>query len=131
MATKRKQRNFILKTLLVYIQDPKLIAFDGTYCKYLTKDGRKCAVGQHLKKGEWQKCSGTAGDIDDAWGLENVLKAKAKSMNIPTYVWEHIQDYHDNLSEANFKGKQSVNEIVPKIEEDLGIKLPELYVNDK
>lgn len=60
-------RDFIINSLLPYKDDPSKCGLDGTRmlypCMYLTHEGKKCAVGQYLKPGEWQQFAGPADSI--------------------------------------------------------------------
>ena len=119
----KSQKQFILDTLLPYKQDPKTCAMDGV-CKYLTEDGRKCAVGKHMKKGKWQtKVMGIIG-IDNIYSLDKVLKKSALRQEFTIEQWQLIQRYHDKC--ASYSDKGLMNFIVEKLEEALNITLIEL-----
>ena len=119
----KTQKQFILDTLLPYKQDPTTCAIDGA-CKYLTEDGRKCAVGKHMKKGKWQtKVMGVV-DMDREFGLDKVLKKSALKQGFTVEQWELIQRYHDKC--ANYSHIEVMNFRVEKLEESLNITLTEL-----
>lgn len=118
-------REFILDTLLPYKQDPSTCAIDGLSCLYLTPDGRKCAVGKHLKEGEWQNKGGHAIDLFNTWGEEAVLTEEALAQNIPLEIWILIQRCHDALAH---KDLVSYNDDVCMLEEATGFKFPELLI---
>ena len=46
-------KEFILKSLLPYKQNPELCGHNGSVCVYLTEDNKKCVIGQYMKEGEW------------------------------------------------------------------------------
>ena len=119
----KTQKQFILETLLPYKQDPTTCAIDGA-CKYLTEDGRKCAVGKHMKKGKWQtKVMGVV-DMDREFGLDKVLKKSALKQGFTVEQWELIQRYHDKC--ASYSHIEVMNYRVEKLEESLNIDLTEL-----
>lgn len=120
-------RNFILKTLLPYKENRKLCASQYGQCMYLTEDGRKCAVGMHLKQGEWQKFIGDVEGLDDEYSLEQILLAKARKQQIPLKVWEHMQSYHDALSVE--EKPSNIRLIVERLEKSTGFKFEELLID--
>ena len=122
----KSQKQFILDTLLPYKEDPKTCAIDDGegVCKYLTEDGRKCAVGKHMKKGNWQTKVMDIRGIGREFGLEKVLKKSALKQGFTTKQWEHIQRYHDSIALDRRKGL--TNDKVEKLEESFNIDLTEL-----
>ena len=125
MATTQKQkREFILKTLLPYKEDRSKCAVSkiaGT-CLYLTEDGKKCAVGVHLKKGKWQHFRKGYRSLIDNFGKNNIFKKSALKHELPDEAWDLMQKYHDAL--AIGYGSETRLEQLEKL---LGISLPELY----
>ena len=115
-----KTRQFILDTLLPYKVNPELCAMQDNLCLYLTTDGRKCAVGKHMKKGEWQQFHGGFENLISSYPKEIFLTKKALSHNLTNEIWCTIQDYHDNL--ADFKYVYGVGEL----ERLTQLKFPEL-----
>lgn len=135
-------QQFILNTLLPYKNNKELRAFNDelTRCCYLTKDGKKCTIGQYLKDGEWQQFRGSVFGLNKKYGLENILKEQALKQNLDLKTWELIQDYHDwlfvlhkfygNTTPTNDKRlKYSTNTTVKNLEDYLYIELKELYIN--
>lgn len=116
-----KTRQFILDTLLPYKENPELCAFEDGECLYLTEDGRKCAVGKHMKEGDWQKFHGGFSNLLFSCPKELFLTEEALSHNLTDQIWSVIQDYHDNLGQ--FKNIYGVEDL----EELTGLKFPELY----
>jgi hypothetical protein len=115
-------REFILNTLLGYKQDSSTCAVDKYgKCSYLTEDGKKCAIGKHLIDGEHQKLIGYVYQLNEKYGLNNILTEEAKKQEIPVIVWEIMQSYHDNIV-RNY----SINDVVNKLEAETGFKFPEL-----
>lgn len=131
MATTLKQkRNFILKTLLPYKEDRSKCAVSKITgnCLYLTEDGKKCAVGVHLKKGKWQYDKNGYYSLINKFG-KKIFKKNALKHEFQDKVWNLMQQYHDSLA----KGYAPLwythpNACLKNIEESLGIKLPELYI---
>jgi len=93
-------RQFILDTLLPYKEDRSTCAIDKEtkFCMYLTDDGRKCAVGKHMKEGSWQQYTGDAITLLNKFTACEILKEEAFNMDISDEGWKLIQLYHDNLS---------------------------------
>ena len=120
------QKQFILETLLPYKQDPTTCAIDGGegVCKYLTEDGRKCAVGKHMKKGKWQTKVMDVRDIDREFGLKKVLKKSALKQGFTIEQWNLIQRYHDKC--ASYSHIEVMNFRVEQLEESFNIDLTEL-----
>ena len=121
----KSQKQFILDTLLPYKEDSTTCAIDeGDVCEYLTEDGRKCAVGKHMKKGRWQTEFNSVTDIDEVFGLKKVLKKSALKQGFTIEQWVYMQRYHDNV--ALDRGKVLINSRVEKLEESFNITLTEL-----
>lgn len=134
---KEKIKEFILKTLLPYKENPKLCAIVGNQCSYLTKDGRKCAVGRWMKEGEWQKYESSVLGLpldkhkkdteNEKITINDVLIEEAAIMNFNINQWKFIQKYHDNL--ARYSIGTHLNRDVEYIEKEFEIELPELKIN--
>lgn len=117
-------REFILNTLLSYKEDPNTCAIHNGNCKYLDDKGRKCALGKHLIEGIHQIFDGGVYDLNEKYGLNNILTEEATLQNIPIVVWAEIQGYHDYLASANIEG---CNRTVKSLEDKTDFKFPELY----
>ena len=120
----KSQKQFILDTLLPYKEDPTTCAIGDGECLYLTKDGRKCAVGKHMKKGKWQTEFSSVEDIEDEFGLDKVLKKSALKQGFTIEQWTYMQQYHDNAGLGRVK--VLINDRVEKLEQSLNIDLTEL-----
>ena len=120
----KSQKQFILETLLPYKEDPTTCAIDGGKCEYLTEDGRKCAVGKHMKKGTWQTVFMDVSNINDEFGIDKVLKKSALKQGFTIEQWGHIQRYHDKC--ADHSHIEVMNFRVDKLEESLNMDLTEL-----
>ena len=118
------QKQFILDTLLPYKEDPSTCAIDGGECEYLTEDGRMCAVGKHMEKGQWQTEFNSFTDIADIFGLDKVLKKSALKQEFTIKQWTYMQQYHDKVAISG--GKFLINDRVEKLEESFNIDLTEL-----
>lgn len=116
-------REFILKSLLPYKEDPSKCGYNPTSetCVYLTPDGKKCAVGQYLKTGEWQQYIGSASDMLKTYGDE-ILTDEAKDQQIPIGVWDSMQMYHDRLA----IGSSMLFDALYRLEAITEYKFPEL-----
>ena len=122
----KSQKQFILDTLLPYKEDPTTCAIGDAKCMYLTEDGRKCAVGKHMKKGKWQesKFNLSVEAISNCYGLEKVLKKSALKQELTVQQWGYIQSYHDYV--AMGRRDTLINNQVKRLEESLNIDLTEL-----
>lgn len=133
------KRQFILDTLLPYKEDiTKCAVIKYGSCEYLTDDGRKCAVGMHMKPGPWQLYVGDVVDLFEEYNSEDILTDDALSMRFTAYDWKPIQKYHDTI--ANFHknqgdiiispnvNKEAANDAVRHMESIHNIKLPELLI---
>lgn len=124
MRTKRQIRNFILKTLLPYKEDRNNCGWNGTGCEYLTREGKKCAVGVWMKKGEWQNSSTYVGRLFDKFKENEILLKPARDMGFSYKEWSLLQVYHDNI--ALGKDVDTLNGNVSDLENAFGITLEEL-----
>lgn len=136
MKTKRQLKNFVLKTLLPYKQDPsKCGTSDTGTCQYLTSDGKKCAVGRWMKKGWWQDYMGDAVTLEQEVArsgltLNDILLKEARDMNLSSEEWSELQCYHDSLSRHSndimVTRPEVLNKRVDAIEHKFDIELNEL-----
>ena len=123
------EKKFILDTLLPYKQDPTTCAKNGKGgCEYLTKDGRKCAVGKHLIDGEHQMSSLYVSSLFSRYNPDDILTEEAKQQQIPRNVWAKMQSYHDGIAKNN--SKTNMNGIVRQLEELTGFEFPELMFEE-
>lgn len=121
-------KEFILNTLLPYKEDPTTCATNEKGgCEYLTKDGRKCAVGKHLVDGEHQKSGLYASLLFYCYNPDDILTEEAKEQQIPIGVWSIMQSYHDGIAEN--RGRTNMNEIVEILQKLTGFEFPELMFN--
>lgn len=114
-------REFILNTLLPYKEDVSKCAYENSFCKYLTNDGRKCAVGKHLIDGDHQRLEGSVGQLVNKYGWYPFTK-EAQDQKINLTVWSIMQRYHDSLSQTH----RGSNTIVDDLEKSTGFEFPEL-----
>lgn len=120
-----KQRQFILDTLLPYKNDPGTCGYNEVdeMCEYLTNNGKKCAVGKHMKIGKWQHynmdivCLASDFNFD----LEEMLTNEAFEMKLSIKQWQAIQSYHDDIAMS-----MNTENTVINLEELTGISFPEL-----
>lgn len=132
---KMKQRQFILDTLLPYKTDPTKCAWNETFrtCEYMSSDGRRCGIGQHLVDGKHLRFVGGIDSLNEVYGLDNILTKEARNQNFSIEVWRKIQLYHDTIIFINLPSWKSditredeINTIVKDLEELVEIELPEL-----
>jgi hypothetical protein len=117
----QNKRQFILDTLLPYKQDRNLCAYEGGKCKYLTDDGRKCAVGKHMKEGEWQHFVGSFSQVAHVYGRDTMFTDEALQVSLTAHEWDLVQLYHDRLVKGGH-----INSAVRLLEEVTNLKFPEL-----
>lgn len=121
----KTQQQFIIDTLLPYKQDPTTRALDSRgLCVYLDNQGNKCALGKHLKQGEWQYDEGDVTYLNDEYNLNSILTDEAKEQNLSIKDWANIQVYHDTMVD----NKNESNAALKRLEEDLNIDLKVLYL---
>lgn len=122
------KREFILNTLIGYKNDPTTCAIENGFCRYLTQDGHKCAVGKHLKEGPWQN--------ELNMGIRELIKKyeediftdEAKEQNLSISEWNTMQLYHDTISTSlELPNIFSINNHVKRLEILTGLEFPELY----
>lgn len=116
-------KEFIIKTLLPYKNDNSLCAYEFGDCEYLTKEGKKCAIGKHMKKGMWQSFHGTVIDLFLNHKENTIMTKKWLKQNIPLNVAHSMQRYHDRTAT-----RSNINEIVLDLEIKTGFDLNELKV---
>ena len=129
--SKKQIKNFILKTLLPYKENPSTCGFNfgDETCEYLTDDGRKCAFGKWMKKGQWQlpiHNSRVASRLIEVFSI-NILLKPARDMQFTGYQWDLIQECHDRIADSS--NPTIINMKVARIEEAFNLELPELKIN--
>ena len=136
-VSKLELKEFILGTLLPYKNDPTLCAIDEKIgsCKYLTKDGKMCAVGKHLNNDSIhykeiivQFLTAGVTTLNNHFNLSNILKKEVLKYNLKTYQWELIQIIHDNYA---VNGVSTHNSTVTELEVALEINLEELRLENE
>ncbi len=122
-------REFILNTLLPYKEDPSTCGYDKETekCYYLTKDGRKCAVGKHMIEGEHQSSPDSIVYLTEQKSLDKYLTQEAIEQNLSLNVWAIMQEYHDKIA---ISADKTINNKAAKLERVTGLKFPELYFNE-
>ena len=110
MHSQKTKKEIILETAAFYGEDPSrraVIKEDGrAKCRYLTEDGRKCAVGKCLIEGKKMLYVGVVdpqeamsaelvdGQVHDIANLEDVLMPEYRGHD--TYFWSGLQEFHDS-----------------------------------
>lgn len=95
------KRQFILDSLLPYKLDSSKCGMNEyKSCLYLTKDGKKCAIGQYMKDGKWQE---EQASIKTIWSeyrnhLKDVFTEDFLSSGLKLEEMDAMQQYHDNLA---------------------------------
>jgi hypothetical protein len=118
------KKQFILETLLPYKENPSLCGYSDNSCDYLTHDGKKCAVGKHMRQGEWQKSQQNYTKLIQKYNPSDFFTAKALAQNLSREEWIAIQQYHDTIAMNNCC--KNVNDVVNLLEITTGLKFPEL-----
>lgn len=138
------KQQFIINTIKPYLLDPSKCAFkvdpfedededmaSPIKCLYRTKDGLKCALGQHIRDEAYdiRMEESNASDVLKEFG-HDILTEEADEMGFDGPQWDTIQRVHDKIAGA-YK-KETFNAIVRECETacnvDLG-ELKELYKN--
>ncbi len=119
------KRQFILDTLLPFLQDPSTCAMDSNgNCRYLTEDGRKCALGKHIRPEAYlPEMEGYGALMLDRHGMD-ILTDEAKQYNFTIDDWYAIQNIHDGL--ANRRGTLQMTRRIKELEEKMECEFPEL-----
>jgi len=97
MSTNLKKQKFILKTLKPYFEDPFTVAIQDGNCRYLTSDGRRCAVGRWIDERKYTtEIEGNG--ITNCYEIikESFIK-EARKIDLSLDEWRAIQNVHDNL----------------------------------
>ena len=102
----KTKKEIILETAAFYGEDPSrraVVNQDGrAKCRYLTEDGRKCAVGRCLIEGGKMLSVGIVGAISaelvdmavsEIYNLEDVLMPEYRGHD--TDFWVRLQEFHD------------------------------------
>lgn len=122
---KNSLQQFIVDTLKPYFLDTDLCGInDSGDCEYLTEDGKKCALGKHLKKGEWQAHLGTATELFAEYDMNKILKKSALKFKLTVENWRGVQLVHDWITMCI--NKEQVIEHISLLEDELKIDLKEL-----
>lgn len=122
------KREFILNTLIGYKNDPSTCAIDNHRdCMYLVHDGRKCAVGKHLKEGIHQQHVGNVGSLIEKYG-ENIFTDEARQYNLSEVEWKLMQRYHDGIALGLYNNYY--NQVVKDLEHETKLEFPELIFQE-
>ncbi len=112
----KTKQQFIIDTLLPYFKDKTNCAInENGGCLYLTEDGRKCAVGKHLKKGKWQKHEGNIHSLLEDYKKEDIFKKSALEQDISLDGWKLMQIIHDSFATID-SSKESTNRRLTNLE---------------
>jgi hypothetical protein len=119
-------KEFIIKSLLPYKENPHLCGYENGWCMYLTSDGKKCSIGQYMKKGKWQSLYNVRVDkLLTGNKVKKYMKAIWCKQNVPNVVALYMQKYHDCIANDN---KYNINVIVGCLENNTGYNLNELKI---
>jgi hypothetical protein len=102
--------------------------------RYLTNDGKKCAVGKHMKEGTWQFFGGDVTGLFNLYKPEQVLTEEALEQNLSLEVWQIMQNYHDDLSKSiaiSTISPRTIDYSVEELEKQTGFLFPELYFEEQ
>lgn len=121
-------KEFIIKSLLPYKENPSLCGYENGWCMYLTSDRRKCAIGQYMKKGKWQSLNNVR--VDKLLSTDEIVKKYMKAewckQNVPNIVAFYMQQYHDQIA-VNYIN-HNINITVDCMENNTGFDLNELRI---
>lgn len=121
----KTKKQFILDTLLPYKQDVNLCAYYHGDCMYLLNDGRKCAVGKHMREGEWQHYGEGFLGLIKLYKEEDFFTEEAFKMALNTEAWDAMQEYHDTLLVKKDRNLR-INLTVDRLERATNLKFNEL-----
>lgn len=121
----KKTRQFIVDTLLPYKENKDNCAVLNNNCYYLDEKGRRCALGKHLKEGEWLSYGLPARNLFKKY-TKKILTDEAKSHKISIKIWGIIQEYHDALG-LELK-PEYLTSALERLEAQTGLKFPELWM---
>jgi len=121
----KTKRQFILDTLLPYKQNPETCGYSVGECVYLADNGNMCAVGKHMKEGEWQYSVDSADNLFMEYEKKEVLTKEAYEQNLSDLEWNKIQNVHDYI--ANEDDFSLINRRIEQLENETNLKFPELY----
>lgn len=91
-------KKFILDTLLPYKENPETCGDNGKGCVYLTEDNKTCAIGKHMKPGDWQNYSNNVSALFKKYKQKDIMSEEWCKQRIPYKVAEYMQLYHDNIA---------------------------------
>ena len=116
-------KQFIYDTLIPYFEDPSTCGYADNRCLYLTQSGQKCAVGKHMKPGEWQYSGNAIIDLVEDLKLKEILTEKAFEIIPNPKIWQTMQKIHDNMAIMHI---QTTSSCIRTLETQVG-KLPKLH----
>lgn len=122
-------KEFIIKSLLPYKENPSLCGYNDGDCVYLTEDKKTCAIGQYMKTGHWQHKIASASTLFKSYGEKKIMKKEWLNQSIPHEVADKMQQYHDQIaysSKYNEDRKNIINQHVDSLEKMTGFILDEL-----
>ena len=123
-TTNSLKKQFILDTLVPYFEDPQTRGYDKEQksCLYLTKDGKKCAVGKHMRPGPWQHHPGSFAAMISGgpYTMEAILTEEAFNANLSVKEWSCMQRVHDDIREPRDLLLQGVEDLEEVSGEDFG-----------
>lgn len=101
MQEKRmSKKEIIMDTYNFYKNNLDQFALESGICVYLTKDGKKCAVGRYMKDGKHQSFSGTAYSLLDEFTENEVFKSEV--LGHSDSFWNDLQkNLHDIPAESD------------------------------
>jgi hypothetical protein len=120
-------KGFIIKSLLKYKLNKEECAIDSSRCcVYLSDDGKMCALGQYMKKGDWQNHFDIITNVFKKFGEKKIMHKKWLNQKIPLPIAKLMQSYHDYI--ARGVDNTFINDVVEELEEKTKFKLKKLYV---
>lgn len=116
IVIKKTPLELIMETVEAYKGNSNR-AIEGGQCKYLTEDGRKCAVGRCMNDGPWQMLNVTFILLDVKF--EECIKPEYH--DIPIDLFYSLQEFHDDFYNKFFMendvtdiGKDFIGDLIIK-----------------
>lgn len=125
-------KEFLIKSLLPYKENPQLCGYEnGKGCVYLTKDGRKCAIGQYIKENVDTTDIGDVTELFEEYKPFNIMTDEWLKQNVSRQIAINMQLYHDFIAgDMNYTHIQ-INNVVNELENLTGFNLDKLKYYEK
>ena len=131
--TKEEKKEFILKSLLHYFNNPAECGYDDLKytCQYKTIDNKKCAFGQYIADDKYSR-SFELKSVDkleiNLEDLNNLLINEAKN-KLTINEWKRVQIVHDSVARFYHNSvptKNGIDNAIAALEQATKINFDEL-----